>query len=205
METRKVEQQGSGGLDYRDFVGEGIAPVIDDLARLRIEVFRDWPYLYDGDPEYERRYLAEYAGGEGIVVAACAAGRMVGAATGMPLSDHADDFAAPFSGSGIDMSDVFYCAESVMLPGYRGQGAYRRFFTRREDHARALGFTFSTFCGVIRPDDHPLRPADAQPLDPVWRRFGYAPLEGAVARFAWRDIGEAAETVKPLQVWIKRL
>ena len=198
-------QQGSGSLDYRDHIGPGIAEVTDDLARLRIEVFRDWPYLYDGDLDYERRYLADYAAGDGIVVAARDGARMVGAATGMPLAGHADDFAAAFAGTGIDMSDVFYCAESVLLPGYRGQGAYRRFFTRREDHARALGFTFSTFCGVVRPDDHPLRPADAQPLDPVWRRFGYAPLDGAVARFAWRDIGEAEETAKPLQVWIKRL
>jgi hypothetical protein len=25
---------------------------------LRIAVFRDWPYLYDGSLEYEREYLA---------------------------------------------------------------------------------------------------------------------------------------------------
>jgi len=30
---------------------------ISELARLRIRVFRDWPYLYDGDADYEARYL----------------------------------------------------------------------------------------------------------------------------------------------------
>ena len=192
-------------LALRSYVGPAIAPHVDALARLRIEVFRDFPYLYDGDLDYERRYLAGYAQGDTILVAAFDGDTMVGASTGMPLSDHADDFASAFDGSGIDLSSAFYCAESVLLSPFRGQGAYAGFFTHRERHARALGFTYATFCGVIRPDIHSLRPAGYQPLDPVWRRFGYAPLDGVVAHFRWRDIGEDAETGKPLQFWIKRL
>ncbi|SFR41775.1 hypothetical protein SAMN05216203_0117 [Marinobacter daqiaonensis] len=41
--------------------GQEVLPYLDDLARLRIEVFRAFPYLYDGDMGYERRYLATYA------------------------------------------------------------------------------------------------------------------------------------------------
>lgn len=192
-------------LTLRSFTGAQIAPHVEALARLRIAVFRDWPYLYDGDLDYERRYLSGYARGDTTLVAAFDGETMVGASTGMPLSDHADDFAAPFDGSGIDLNTAFYCAESVLLPAYRGQGAYAGFFTRRETHARALGFTYATFCGVLRPEDHPRRPAAHQPLDPVWRRFGYAPLPGVIAQFNWRDIGETAETAKPLQFWIKPL
>jgi GNAT superfamily N-acetyltransferase len=192
-------------LVLRSYIGAQIAPHVDDLARLRIEVFRDWPYLYDGDLDYERRYLAGYARGDTILVAAYDGDTMVGASTGMPLSDHADDFAAAFECSEIDMNDAFYCAESVLLPEYRGQGAYAGFFAHRETHARALGFTYATFCGVTREGDHPLRPADHKPLDPVWRHFGYTPLPGVIAHFNWRDIGEAEETPKPLQFWIKRL
>ena len=35
--------------------GADLKRTLDDLARLRIEVFRDWPYLYDGDLDYERK------------------------------------------------------------------------------------------------------------------------------------------------------
>jgi hypothetical protein len=192
-------------LAFREYRGAAIAEVIEPLARLRIEVFRDWPYLYDGDLDYERRYLAGYAQGDAILVAAFEGSAMVGASTGMPLSDHADDFAGAFADFTHDLSSVYYCAESVLLSEFRGQGAYREFFARREAQAQRLAFSFTTFCGVIRPDDHPLRPSDAQSLDPVWRRFGYAPLQGAVARFRWRDIGETAQTEKHLQFWIKRL
>jgi hypothetical protein len=50
-----------------------------------------------------------------------------------------------------------------------------------------------------------LRPPEARSLEPFWRGRGYAPLPGAVAEFAWRDLGEAEETRKPLQFWIKAL
>ena len=192
-------------LRFRSFIGPEIAQVIEPFARLRIAVFRDWPYLYDGDLDYERRYLAGYAQRDSILVAAYHGERMVGASTGMPLSEHADDFAEALKSFTQDINNAFYCAESVLLPEFRGQGAYRHFFDAREAHARALNFTYSTFCGVLRPDDHLLRPKDHQPLDPVWRHFGYSPVPGAIAHFNWRDIGEAQETPKPLQFWIKRL
>ena len=193
-------------LTFRSLTGDAIAPVLDDLARLRIAVFRDWPYLYDGDPAYEARYLAGYAGNpRAIVVTAEAEGRIVGAATGMPLADHADDFAGPLEERGIAEDTVFYCAESVLLPDWRGQGAGHRFFDAREAHARRLGFRHSAFAAVVRPGDHPARPEGYRPLDSFWRGRGYVPMDGAMARFSWTDIGDTGETEKPLQFWIKAL
>ncbi|CUH75810.1 GNAT family N-acetyltransferase [Tropicibacter naphthalenivorans] len=185
--------------------GAALEATLDDVARLRIEVFRAWPYLYDGDFSYERNYLQTYRDSEGaVLVGAFDGDRLVGAATGTPMEDHADDFAAAF-GADRDLSQIFYCAESVLLPEYRGHGVGHRFFDLRESHARALGRQFSAFCGVQRPADHPMRPASYQPLDPFWRKRGYAPLEGAVAHFTWLDVGQEAPTQKPLQFWMKRL
>jgi len=192
-------------LSFRSYVGPEIATVIAPFARLRIAVFRDWPYLYDGDLAYEEGYLQSYAQGDTILVAAFDGAKMVGASTGMPLSDHADDFAAAFAGQPYAFDQVFYCAESVLLPGYRGQGAGHAFFDAREAHASRLGFRYSAFCAVQRPDDHPMRPADYQPLDPFWHKRGYRKLPGVIARFSWRDLGAEAQTDKPLQFWIKPL
>ena len=35
--------------------GAALDPMLPAIARLRIEVFRAWPYLYDGSAEYEQR------------------------------------------------------------------------------------------------------------------------------------------------------
>jgi GNAT superfamily N-acetyltransferase len=186
--------------------GAALEAALEDVARLRIEVFRTWPYLYDGDLAYERDYLQSYRDSDSaILVGAFDGDQLVGAATGTPMVDHADDFAAAFAETNIDIAEVFYCAESVLLPAYRGQGAGHGFFDAREAHARTLGFGKSAFCSVIRPADHPLRPADYAPLDPFWRKRGYAPLPGVMAQFSWKDVDQKDETAKSLQFWCRDL
>ena len=185
--------------------GDAVAGALGDLARLRIAVFRDWPYLYDGDEGYEREYLRAYTAPGAVVVAAMDGDRMVGAATGAPMEDHAEDFAAAFADRPERLDDIFYCAESVLLPEYRGHGLGHAFFDGREAQARSLGRRYSAFCSVIRPADHPARPADYRPLDGFWRKRGYQPLPGVVASFHWRDLGDAGETTKQLQFWMKPL
>jgi GNAT superfamily N-acetyltransferase len=198
-------------LAYRVLRGADVAAALDDLARLRISVFRDWPYLYDGDLAYEREYMASYRDNpRAVLVGAFDGQALVGASTGTPLEDHAEDFARAFDGQahegrGIALSDVFYCAESVLLPAYRGQGAGHAFFDHREDHARGLGRKWSAFCAVERPADHPARPADYRPLVGFWRKRGYVPLAGAKAGFAWKDLGESSQSHKEMQFWIKPL
>jgi len=193
-------------IGVETLTGAALADVLDDVAQLRITVFRDWPYLYDGDPGYEREYLQSYRDSDqAIVVGAFDGDRLVGASTGTPMADHAEDFTAAFDGRGYDLSDIFYCAESVLLPAYRGQGIGHRFFDAREAHARALGYGYSAFCGVLRSADHPLRPAEYQPLDPFWRKRGYAPLAGVVAHFKWTDVDQPGETDHALQFWMRRL
>ena len=186
--------------------GAALEAALDDVARLRIEVFRDWPYLYDGSLEYERSYLQSYRdSADAILVGAFDGDRLIGAATGTPMEDHADDFAAAFAGDGADLTEIFYCAESVLLPDYRGLGIGHRFFDLREAHARRLGRKVCSFCAVIRPEDHPMRSEGARDLAPFWRRRGYSPMPGAVVHFDWTDLGEPRQTRKPLQVWVKNL
>jgi len=180
-----------------------VQAALDDVARLRIEVFRAYPYLYDGDIAYERRYLAPYRDDpDAVLVAAWDGDRLVGCATGTPMEAHAEEFQAPFAAHGFDLAEMFYCAESVLLPEYRGQGIGHRFFDLREEAARALGRRWSCFCAVVRPGP---APADYRPLDAFWRKRGYAPAEGLVAHFKWKDVGDAAATEKPLQFWLKDL
>lgn len=193
-------------MKVRALKGPEIEDVLDEVALLRIAVFRDWPYLYDGDLEYERRYLQAYQGSEdAVVVGAYDGDWLVGASTGAPLSDHADDFADAFRQTDLNLSNVYYCAESVLLPTYRGRGVGNTFFDMREGHARDLGFEKICFCAVVRPDAHPMRPDNYRPLDTFWANRGYQPLPGVVARFAWKDVDQPDETRKPLQFWLRDL
>ncbi len=184
--------------------GAFLRPLLPQLARLRIEVFRDWPYLYDGTLEYEERYLGKFVDmPDHVAICAFDGETLVGASTAAPLRHEHDEFTAPFAAAGQAVEDIFYFSESVLLSAYRGQGLGHAFFDGRERHAHALGYARTAFCGVIRPEDHPARPAGYRPLDAFWRKRGYRPLEGIIARFSWLDVGEREETEKPMQFWGK--
>ncbi|MDZ3995645.1 hypothetical protein PspTeo4_43872 [Pseudomonas sp. Teo4] len=108
-------------MEIRLLHGAASAPYIDDLARLRLTVFREFPYLYDGDMEYEADYLGTYMrSGRSLVVLALDDGKVVGASTGLPLVDVASEFQQPFLAQGRDPASVYYFGESVVLPAYRG-------------------------------------------------------------------------------------
>jgi GNAT superfamily N-acetyltransferase len=194
-------------LRTETLTGQAMRTAIPELARLRVSVFRDWPYLYDGTLDYESSYLRRFAAsGDAVVNVALDGGDVIGVATGAPLRDHAEAFGKAFERRGFNLDRIFYCGESVLLPAYRGRGLGHAFFDGREAHARALGrFTHITFCGVVRPDDHPLKPVDYRPLDAFWTKRGYRRLDGMTTSFAWKDIDQTAETEKPMQFWMKAL
>lgn len=193
-------------IEVRALTGDALEAALDDVAALRIAVFRDWPYLYDGTLVYERQYLATYRDNSGaLLVGAFHKGRLIGASTSTPMEDHAPEFAEPFRALGIPLARILYGAESVLLRPYRGIGLGHRFIDLREAHAKALKRTHVAFCSVVRAEDHPARPAVYRTNDAFWRGRGYDTLPGVVAHFSWKDLGEAAETEKTLQFWMRAL
>jgi GNAT superfamily N-acetyltransferase len=197
----------SGPVIVRRVAGPGIGPWLDAVARLRIAVFRDWPYLYGGDFAYEQDYLRAYARSpDSVFVLALDGDAVVGASTGLPLADDTVEFQRPFLDAGRRVDDVFYFGESVLLPQYRGQGLGHRFFDEREAHARSLGrFAWTGFCAVDRDPADPRRPAGHRGNEAFWTKRGYARQPGLTVRLAWQELDESAPSEKPLTFWLRPL
>ena len=194
-------------LTFQRLSGPALNQYIDELAQLRMQVFRDFPYLYDGDLAYEARYLKTYIEApDSVIVLAFDGDKVAGASTGVPLRHEMDEVKQPFLDAGLNIDEIFYCGESVLLSEYRGQGAGVAFFNHREAHAESLeGMKYSCFCAVQRPDNHPARPADYQPLDQFWRNRGYEKRSELATHFSWKEVGESEESLKPMTFWMKPL
>lgn len=186
--------------------GADIALKLEALADLRITVFREWPYLYEGSADYERQYLQPYLQSpQSLAILVWEAERCIGASTVLPLSDAEAPARQPFIEKGYALERIAYFGESVILRSYRGRGLGVKFFELREAHARELGLSICAFCSVDRPADHPARPADHVSNDAFWTRRGYRKLPALTASFSWPDIGEAHSSEKTLTFWLREL
>lgn len=193
-------------LRIESLSGAGIARHVDALADMRCAVFRDWPYLYEGTREYEAKYLQVYIDcPRALCVLVWDGERCVGASTVIPLADAPQDMQQPFIDAGMELSQIDYFGESVLLRDYRGRGLGVKFFELREAHARSLSLPLCAFCAVERPSDHPLKPADYVPNDAFWQRRGYRKEAALQTTLDWPDVGETQSTRKPMTFWMRRL
>ena len=186
--------------------GRDIESYIPNLAALRIKIFHDYPYLYEGDLTYEKSYLKTYSTSpDSLLVLVLDGEKVVGASTALPLTSETDDVKAPFIAAGFNVDSIFYLGESVLTQAYRGQKIGGRFFAEREAEAGRQGCSTTVFCAVERPPNHPRRPTDWHPLDTFWQRLGYHKHSELHTTFSWKEIGEQAETPKPMVFWMKQL
>ncbi len=192
-------------LRYLSLRAETLQPHLEELGRLRIEVFRDFPYLYEGSLEYETNYLKKYLhSSQALAFMVYDGDRAVGATTCLPLRDEEPEVQKPFLDKGYKVEDYFYFGESILLKPYRGLGIGKRFFEEREVHAQQFGtYTHTCFCAVERPGDHPLTPSDYHSNRAFWAKTGYTEYPSLYCEMRWQDIDQQEETAKKLVFWLK--
>lgn len=187
--------------------GADTAAVFDDLARLRIAVFRDYPYLYEGSVAYEKEYLKIYSASEkSFIFLVYQEEVLIGATTCIPLSDESPEVVEPFRLNGWDIDSVFYFGESILLPEFRGLGIGNLFFDEREAFAGSFEVIRTLcFCSVDRGENHPMKPENYRSNEAFWLKRGYRPEPSLQATFSWPDTGETASSDKPMIFWIKNI
>lgn len=194
----------SDKIQIETVTGPGIETWLEAAARLRIQVFREYPYLYDGDISNEMAYFSHFVRAPGsVLVLARVNHAVVGCATAMAMAGAEPAFQRPFVEQDMRLDRIFYFGESVLDARFRGQGIGHRFFDQRQAQARRHGADTTAFCVVQRPGDHPLRPPDYRPLDAFWRKRGYVRRDDLNTEFSWKDIDQAAETRKKMVFWTK--
>ncbi len=192
-------------IDFKLINCDSLNDYIEELGRLRIQVFREFPYIYDGDLEYEKKYLQRYIRSEkSLVILAMHENKIIGASTCLPLSEEDNEFQKPFLQQGYDLDTIFYFGESIILKEYRGNKLGHKFFQFREDHAKKTldNLKLTTFCAVQRPSDHPLKPEGYRDLSAFWTRQGYEKTNMKM-QYPWKDLDKHKEDIKDLVFWVK--
>lgn len=193
-------------LTIQRFKGNQAFAYIDKLAELRIKIFREYPYLYDGKLDYEKKYISTYTNcQESVLVIVKDGEEVVGVSSAIPLEFETNECQQPFVDNKLSIENIFYFGESVLLPQYRGTGVYRSFFFERENAARNYGSQIAAFCAVSRQENDPRRPLNYVPLNTVWQHFGYQQHPELRAYYEWKEIDTDKSTSKPMIFWTKNL
>lgn len=190
------------------YTGKTVRNLIPQIAALRIEVFREYPFLYAGNAEYEMRYLKDkfLSMEDGIVVAAFDQDNLIGLATGFPLIYETEDLKQVLIRSHRNVADYFCFGESVLKKPYRGLGIGKRFLEIREAHVRKLGrYPYICFYTSVKPPNNPKQPPDYRSPAPLWEKQGFVEHRELVGSVSYQEIGEEKETPKPMVFWIKKL
>lgn len=196
-------------LEFRTLRGKETLPYINELARLRIAVFKEFPYLYDGNMQNEKEYLHRFIESPGstmVMVTDPLINEVVGVSTAAPLISEMEEVKTPFIDKGFKLSEIFYFSESVLLPAYRGRGVGGRFFQERERVARLdKSIKYLTFCAVQRENNHPKMPKGYKSLDHLWESQGFIKRPDITTYFAWKEIGNEEKSNNLMIFWLKTL
>ncbi len=193
-------------ISLKTYSGNDATKYIEAVAKLRISVFRAFPYLYEGTFEYEANYLKMlFQSPDNVIVIAFDGEKVIGASTGLPLENADPSIYEPWLNE-YDISKIFYYSESVLSNEYRGKGIGLRFFEERERWAKQLGrFEKMVFCGVVRAENHHRKPKNYLPLDDFWKKRGFTKTKNIVCEISWQDLDEKEESPKTLHFWYKDL
>ncbi len=184
--------------------GSAIVESLDDLATLRLDIFLEYPYLYQGRREDELAYLRTYAEKpDACVILAYDGHAVIGAATGMPLIHEDAQLRDAFAETTYPIDEIYYVGELLFRPAYRNCGLGRKLLTQMENHIRSLGRYHQVTCATVeRPDHHPLRPPEYIPITRFLARTGFVRLSGVVTHFIWNEI-DGVKRNHPMQFWLK--
>jgi GNAT superfamily N-acetyltransferase len=192
-------------IHVRSFTGGGLKPYIHSIAKLRMEVFREYPYFEEPDLEKETQMLRKIASSkEAIAVLIFDNTTLVGVSLGHPLSIKEPAVLRPFQDRQLDSDSYFFFGDSALLKNYRGRGIGHHFFDAREAHVQQLKkYKHICFCVPECSENDPDRPKDYIPLNDFWRKRGYVHHPEMKCFILCKHCGEAQPKEKPMSFWIK--
>lgn len=191
--------------------GKEILPFAEDLFTLRIAIFKEFPYLWEGKIEEEKNsiYNKKFLESEDAVMVIAKDKRtksIIGIASANSLKNEISDLQNILLQRGLNPAEFFYFRESMLLPEYRGLGIGKIFLQEREkiakQHPQINHITF--FC-VERDHNDPRKPHDYRSPYLLWHKEGFKKRDDIHHTFEWKIVEEEKPIPNKIVFWIKNL
>lgn len=215
--TRPILEQkypGNSPISVKELSGQQITLFIRDIGQAIRDVYKEWPYLYEGTVEEQEEYVQKryIDRPDSVVCAAFDQKQLIGLAMGVPLCDAPAHYLTPFISDnlcmGMPLKDIFYWGELIVRPECRQKGIAKQLCNQLENHIITKGYKAIAFCTVERPTDfhlNNLKPENHFSPDSRWGDFGFTKHEDLTFKGEWRLVEESEESKHHMVYWFKKL
>jgi GNAT superfamily N-acetyltransferase len=191
--------------------GKQLLPMLDEVARFRLKLFREFPYLYEGTEEYEKNYLQIFVENpHALLILFKINDQIVGIATGLPLHMEGEIFKEAienFKKAHFNPEQCYYIGEVLVLPEFRGRFFSFKFIKEIENKIKDWGYKYICFMTVVRDKHDPRQPGNYRDLLPLWQRLRYQQTDITLNPVypTIQPDGKVLEVANPMIFWIKKL
>jgi hypothetical protein len=202
-------------IHFKQLSGYEGTPFIADIGQLIIDVYKEWPYLYEGTTEEQTQYIQKryIEKPNSMIITAFEHKKLVGLGMGVPLSEAPDHYLAPFRCDNrcleFPLEDVFYVGELIVKPEYRQQRIAKEICQMMGNHIlNSHRYQAVAFCTVNRPSDFHLahlKPENYFSPDSFWEELGFTKYENLTFTGVWRLVQESDESQHQMIYWVKKL
>jgi GNAT superfamily N-acetyltransferase len=200
---------GKNMISFEVVKGKKIEQYAKYIASLRLLMFKEFPYLYIGSLEHEKKYLAFYSNStDGVLILAKQDGCIVGLLTGMSMTgicEHISDFKKILDKNKRSIQSAYYYGEALVLEAYRGQGILTKMFQELDAEIKHMGYNQAYGITVIREKNDSRRPSNYRDTESLWEHLGLVKTN-MVYGGEWETVSKTGETetaMNQLQVWEK--
>lgn len=195
-----------GKLHVEAYKGQEIAPYSKDIVQLSNTLFKGYPYFYNGNDGEYTEHLQSYAQSKnGIISIAFDGDKIVGVATGIPLSEAWDKYQKPFQQRGDDVKKIYYLGELLVLPEYTGKGLGQQMAKEVEKFAKEKGFQTITAQVIDEKSLKEPAPTGHYSMTNVLQKLGYQERPEINMESMWTNVNADKETSHKMVYWTKSL
>lgn len=203
--------ENSNPYSIKLLTNQEVTPLLPFVASLRINVFREYPYLYDGNFKEEMDDLEHCAQlPHNAIAIAYHKNTPIGFLYGIPLVEFQSHFENPvidlFKEKNLQPETCYYFADVIILPEHRGNHLTKKLFDVLEAYAQENGYSSASFI-TENHEVHPLKPVDYKSLAPLWTYLQYKKT-GLQSEGSWQTHqpdGSIKKQKHLADIWFKQL
>ena len=176
-------------MEFEIATGHEFQQYTNEIAALRMLVFKEYPYLYDGDMQTELDHLNDYSKSKNsILIIVKDEQKVIGAVTGIPLAEVDEVFLTPFA-KNEPIDSIFHLGEILLLKEYRGKGIGYKTYKLFEDLVREKKqYNKIAIIEVVRDQDDPRKPKNYISARKFWEKMGYTEHPKMVIHTFYKEV-----------------